>query len=406
MIYYWVLPFILCITGVAAISSSNGVCKTEIKVPRIEKVTYTEKKRCASYESCWYRNVKKTKSQVAFDTHNSYYCCPGYKKKGPTGLELNTTAISCEPVCSDPCVNGKCSSPGKCDCLPGFRKTKSDHICEPVCEPACINAECEPGNKCTCHIGYEKVGDKCNPICSDGCVDGYCLKPEICACNASYILSLNEPVCKRDCENGKCVAPNRCECFEGHVEGEDWNLCKPYCPEPCENPWCTAPNVCTCFEGYDQLVGENRSHQCVPRCSTECLNGECIAPDECGCNQGFEMDLDEQQCVPLCSNGCDNGICVATEKCSCNKGYRNSNESCIPHCDHPCVNGDCTAPNECTCNNGTLKASTYHCLLTCANTRQDRCFHESLVPMTSSLIQHSDTSEMPYIDFIGTTSLC
>uniref|UniRef100_A0A0A9X1J9 von Willebrand factor D and EGF domain-containing protein n=2 Tax=Lygus hesperus TaxID=30085 RepID=A0A0A9X1J9_LYGHE len=313
---------------------------------------------------------------------------------------------TCEPICTIPCVNAQCVAPGECECLPGFGTKISDHVCEPVCNPECMNADCVMDNQCTCWTGFKRDEDqshKCSPHCSHECVDGYCAKPETCACNASYSLSSNgtvcEPVCSLECENGKCVAPDMCECAEGFVGGENWNLCEPYCPEPCENALCTAPSVCTCLKGYDydhKSYEGNRS-QCVPHCSKECINGECIAPEECGCNQGFDMDAEVEQCVPECSNGCDNGKCVAPEKCDCDDGYRNLNESCVPHCDHQCVNGNCSAPNECSCNNGTLKASSYHCLLTCSNTPNDHCFHESLVPIPSAVIHRTD--EDPYVDF-------
>lgn len=66
-------------------------------------------------ESRHFQNVTKTRTVE--------FCCPDFEES-----EFNGTRI-CIPVCSEGCVNGKCTNPGKCNCDVGFMGLKCDQRC-------------------------------------------------------------------------------------------------------------------------------------------------------------------------------------------------------------------------------------------------------------------------------------
>ncbi|CAB3257701.1 unnamed protein product [Arctia plantaginis] len=132
--------------------------------------------------------------------HKDIECISGYIKSG------NGT---CEPKCSNGCINGFCISPETCQCNPGFHlepiNIDGSKICKPDCDP-----------------GYKHKGGTCHPQCHHSCGNGTCILPNVCECFRGYKIDITQfssqatsngflciPSCKGVCA-GECVAPNTC----------------------------------------------------------------------------------------------------------------------------------------------------------------------------------------------------
>ncbi|CAH0605443.1 unnamed protein product [Chrysodeixis includens] len=168
-------------------------------------------------------------------------CCRGYTRS-------IYNFLICEPVCSQPCVNGLCVAPETCNCYP-------DHV--------------------------QNLEGECIATCPIGCQNGRCAGGE-CVCNPGFRLDSESkyciPVCRDDCSRngGKCVAPNRCECKRGYTSSPDGS-CKPDCGR-CSNGECVGPNECRCLPGY----AKNQTSDCEPQCVNTCSPpNRCIAPNVC-----------------------------------------------------------------------------------------------------------------------------
>ncbi|KAH9629839.1 hypothetical protein HF086_011489 [Spodoptera exigua] len=251
----------------------------------------------------------------------------------------------------------------------------SDIVCEPICMPACKNGRCKTPGECECNDGYIPDPDddhNCVPFCKKGCEHGTCVAPDTCQCNFGYTLvnGTCQPVCTAPCHNGTCVAPEKCECLVGYRKSEN-NLCQPYCSHGCENGVCVAPETCQCHSGWELKETKQFSFKhCVPVCSSPCENGVCVAPENCVCLPSYKKSaggcepiclsgwvLENGRCVAQCSHPCGNGTCVAPNVCACHSGYHmdtnytflhgsNPNATiCVPTCTG-CA-GHCTAPNKC-----------------------------------------------------------
>lgn len=332
-------------------------------------------------------------------------CCKGYVRN----------KNKCNPVCTTPCENSKCTEPNLCTCNPGFERL-SNFRCIPHCD-GCDNGFCiKPGycqcntgyyhaengsclaecnncggagyclepNVCLCREGYElhmvEGEQSCEPICDDGCTNGVCTGPNQCACHEGYVKDelrtcvtekvstttpepceqgyeeINGtcfPICDKECVNGECLAPNQCECFEGYSSenSTDYNLCQAVCSNGCQNGNCIAPGKCICHKGYGKIADE-----CIPLCE-KCSLGHCVRPEECVCDRGY--DLIDGDCVPICEEECKNAKCTGPNSCTCLPGYNytdiNSLFECLPVCEDDCENGVCVAPNTCECNPGYVK---------------------------------------------------
>ncbi|KXJ77512.1 hypothetical protein RP20_CCG007371 [Aedes albopictus] len=309
-------------------------------------------------------------------------CCKGYVRN----------KNKCNPVCTTPCENSKCTEPNFCTCNEGFERL-SNFRCIPHCE-GCDNGFCIKPGYCQCNTGfYHAENGSCLAECNNcGGGAGYCLEPNVCLCWEGYELRTAgeertcEPVCDDGCLNGACTGPNQCSCDEGYVKDELGRCvmeitttttapceqgfeeingtCIPICDKECVDGECAAPNQCECFEGYSN---ENSTdyHQCLPVCTNGCQNGDCIAPGKCICHKGYGKIADE--CIPLCEK-CSLGHCVRPEECVCDRGYDLIEGDCVPICEEECKNAKCTGPNSCTCLPGynyTDINSLFECLPVC-----------------------------------------
>ncbi|XP_058060592.1 epidermal growth factor-like protein [Anopheles bellator] len=250
-----------------------------------------------------------------------HVCCAGYERNVYNFRK-------CEPICTEPCLNGLCVAPDTCECYPDFVRNSRGR-CVPTCPIGCDHGECQPGtNVCQCHEGYElDRNDRklCVPRCTGGCG-----------------------------EAGRCVDVERCECDEG-FEFHPHQKCAPRCADGCGNGKCVAPGVCECDVGYAW-----RDTGCKPICSPMlfgCLHGTCVAPETCSCNPGYILSV-VGQCMPVCDKPCLHGDCTGRNVCTCDWGYENDAANpfhCIPHCPNGCRNGVCSGPNMCLCNDGYVK---------------------------------------------------
>lgn len=311
----------------------------------------------------------------------------------------------CIPVCTAPCLNGICTAPEVCNCLPGYHNNSFSICIKNECDPAivvsdeCSNGTCTPYGTCLCNQGFVKkysnlessVDSKCVPVCSIGCMNGYCASPEMCACNFGYEAlnsSVCDPICTNDCLFGNCTEPDKCTCFVGYeLQKDSDHICKPVCSSECLNGKCVETNLCLCNKGFEF---NEESKECEPFCDEECVNSNCTSPNVCTCEMGFtpvnsthcdvlcencihgyceepnvcQCDIDyhmniegdtcvENECASdLLKESCENGFC-SDGICECESGYNKSAvRVCSPICSLKCINGYCAEPEYCQCNIG------------------------------------------------------
>uniref|UniRef100_A0A1Y1L313 EGF-like domain-containing protein n=1 Tax=Photinus pyralis TaxID=7054 RepID=A0A1Y1L313_PHOPY len=246
-------------------------------------------------------------------------CCSGWKPKPHV-------ANKCEPICDNGCVNGNCTAPNVCVCLPGYVRDLGNN-CIPTCPKGCVHGVCTLQGTCSCSAGYtlDLKGQFCIPICTGGCgAGGNCTAPNVCSCKPGYKKVLATGKCDFNCEGGcpsgtHCVGPNECSCPAGFIKRN--NACEAQCPRGCLNGLCTGPNQCTCPSGWTlDLTGTS----CQAHCTQPCLNGDCTGPNVCTCKTGYIKDPSTpagNRCVAHCPGGCLNGQCSGPNLCICNPGF-------------------------------------------------------------------------------------
>ncbi|XP_050321238.1 epidermal growth factor-like protein [Bactrocera neohumeralis] len=69
-----------------------------------------------------YKEVLGEASEPTLKLQTISYCCPGYRR------DLQSSAMHCEPICSEDCTNGICTAPDVCECYPGY--TRAGGRCE------------------------------------------------------------------------------------------------------------------------------------------------------------------------------------------------------------------------------------------------------------------------------------
>lgn len=146
-------------------------------------------------------------------------------------VSLNET---CEPVCSEPCINGDCVAPETCNCLPGFRRSQSNS-CEPYCSTGCDNGDCVAPETCHCNPGWLKVNNSlnvetCMPLCNETCSNESCGSQDNCVCKPGYVKSGNNKCSFRctKCLYGECIGTEKCACSAGWKLNEDETDCVSY----------------------------------------------------------------------------------------------------------------------------------------------------------------------------------
>uniref|UniRef100_A0A2M4AJI3 Putative teneurin-1 n=2 Tax=Anopheles triannulatus TaxID=58253 RepID=A0A2M4AJI3_9DIPT len=307
------------------------------------------------------------------------WCDEGYARPEGDGF-------ICKPVCDEPCRNGTCVLPNRCECNAGFVFVNgSNSLCRSEedlrreanerCTALCQNGDCYGGDRCICMIGYrapEADPFNCQAVCGRSCENGYCIGNDRCRCLEGFSMSTEDdhlcnPICTPQCVYGTCVAPEKCLCDPGYIGDENRkNVCRKQetieermarelqieCERECRNGKCEQ-GECRCDEGFRHSPG-NLQH-CEPFCEQNCESGRCIGNNRCECFEQYEL-VEPFVCAPICETDCLNGFCSAPNHCQCHEGYRKSNESdseCRPVCgDTDCTNGVCVAPNECSCLDG------------------------------------------------------
>ncbi|XP_029326932.1 epidermal growth factor-like protein 8 [Mus caroli] len=167
--------FLVLMTGEGArggsFKESLGVCsKQTLLVPLRYNESYSQpvykpyltlcagRRICSTYRTTYRVAWREVKREVP-QTH--VVCCQGWKKPHPG-------ALSCDAVCSKPCLNGGvCTGPDQCECAPGW------------------------GGK-HCHVDV----DECRAgltLCSHGCLNT--LGSFLCSCPHPLVLGLDGRTC-------------------------------------------------------------------------------------------------------------------------------------------------------------------------------------------------------------------
>jgi hypothetical protein len=70
-----------------------------------------------------------------------------------------------EPVCSVPCLHGKCSGPNTCTCEDGYTGMTCGIPPEAICEPGCgPKGKCQMRDKCMAY--HHCTGADCHSVCT------------------------------------------------------------------------------------------------------------------------------------------------------------------------------------------------------------------------------------------------
>ncbi|XP_022825541.1 protein draper-like [Spodoptera litura] len=335
----------LCAVAYFVAELDAQICQRVQLVTRMVQVTYKTSYRITYHGRCYYDCILtkwvssiERKSIPKRELKPTNFCCTGYIRKDDSA---NDSDIVCEPICMPACRNGRCKTPGQCECNHGYTQDpEDDHNCLPSCRKGCQNGTCVGPETCRCNFGYTLVNGTCQPVCTDPCHNGTCVAPEKCECLVGYRKSENnicQPYCSHGCDNGACVAPETCQCHSGwdlkETKHFPYKHCVPICSKPCGNEVCVAPDTCGCLPSYKKSEGGcepicfggwvSKNGRCVAQCSHPCGNGTCVAPNVCACHSGYHMDINytflyssnpnATICVPTCT-GCA-GRCVAPNKC-------------------------------------------------------------------------------------------
>lgn len=77
--------------------------------------------------------------------------------------QYNDSSV-CSPICNPECINGICTAPDQCECLPDFGPTEENHKCDYICKGGCLNGKCIEG-KCSCEKDW--YGPNCSIFFQD-----------------------------------------------------------------------------------------------------------------------------------------------------------------------------------------------------------------------------------------------
>uniref|UniRef100_A0A0L8GCI5 EGF-like domain-containing protein n=1 Tax=Octopus bimaculoides TaxID=37653 RepID=A0A0L8GCI5_OCTBM len=245
-------------------------------------------------------------------------------------LKISWVFVKCPP--EDECKNShhtcdatteKCvDTPDsfKCICKPGYKKSR-DQICEPVCTQGCVHGICTSPNQCKCNFGW--VGSNCSVECS---------------CNS-------HSECKSEKDTGNCLGclhntmGDNCEkCISNYVgdprNGGTCISCFIYCNNHTKN--------CTEVKGkdHDEYGGLQENQAVCQDCKNNTEGKHCER-----CKKGYFRLAEEKLhniCRPCMCNGhafdCDTNsgtrcICKNNTMTKCDKEksedcYKNQCSSC------------------------------------------------------------------------------
>lgn len=212
---------------------------------------------------------------------------------------LTTDKVACTAEVLEHQDRYTCTSDGKVICNTGWKKDDPEdplHPCRiPVCSTPCIHGKCAHPDVCSCEIGWK--GDDCNTcIPLPGCDKGTCTSALECNCDSGYSGIMCDKIICNDCEQGRCYSPNVCTCNNGFT-GVTCDTCVPM--TGCQHGVCTNPNECNCNAGWEGRLCDR------PKCTPECKNNapclELTGSNVCNCPVGF--------------SGADCGTCVINPAC-------------------------------------------------------------------------------------------
>lgn len=320
--------------------------------------------------------------------------------------------FTCNPVCTEGCVNGNCTSPDRCTCWSGFKAVNA-FVCEAICTHGCVNGKCVSLEHCECDKGFVRSKDnpyRCEPSCDPQCVNSVCSSPNQCECLAEYEMMdygrrhVCNPVCSQGCRKGRCVRPEVCECLKGYVPYDSPSNCVPSCSF-CLNGVCVAAEFCQCWKGYKHPPDTKST--CVPVCREECVNGVCTGPETCTCLWGFDRTDDAKICSKSNSDQTD---CSFLLNLKPRVLHENGTDQTSLSLENECVIFDLLVLKkysaislDCSCNNGTLEADNNYLNLGCLASSQlfeskefsikvkEQTF-TSVVPTTSSYEANNHTN--------------
>ncbi|XP_023014295.1 protein kinase C-binding protein NELL1 isoform X2 [Leptinotarsa decemlineata] len=289
-----------------------------------------DKFNCAELDECSTGEHNCDVNAECINSEGSYHCVC---KDGYTG-----DGYSCQPVCSQKCLNGGiCRRPGKCACPNGYTGSSCELDLD---ECATDSHRCTNTSVCVNMIGwyYCKCDEGYENRYKDNNSKTICL--DINECNSD--LHTCHPSAQCINTNGKFVCecpPNRPECklsciFEGNeiLSGESVSPRH----DPCE--------ICTCQKGVmtcekpkcDCTSPDAKENPCCPRCNERhaCRHQELpnvilnhgdqwsYQCQVCECLYG-DIDCEEMICPPLL---CDNPVL--------------NPEDCCHHCEDLCSSGN------------------------------------------------------------------
>ncbi|XP_064613092.1 uncharacterized protein LOC135476878 [Liolophura sinensis] len=325
-------------------------------------------------------------SQTCTNTQGSYKCSceAGY------GL---VDGSQCKPICfggaPGTCPNGgKCLSPDRCSCPPGYAGSPCADVNECQtgnggCSQTCSNTV--GSFTCSCKPGYQLDADgrTCKALCqglpAGTCPNGgTCIEPDVCECPNGFSAPTCEDINECQSNNGGCeqqipLADDGKSCTDIDECTEGTSGCSNFCVND------PGSFHCDCPLGYE-LGDDGLQCQDLDECKTN--NGGCshICANTdgsfvCSCRDGFVLDGDRKTCRDASDCGdkqfvwCWPQCTQSGTSCDCPPGHvlHSNGLNCVDPCFiKPCQhNGMCSKPSP--------DATTFTCDCTNTGYEGDRC---------------------------------
>ncbi|XP_053213777.1 protein draper-like [Panonychus citri] len=278
----------LTINIVLALDGPN-TCIEEKEVPVIVKVPAKVPQETKTFKWCISKfpprcevtkivYVEGYREEIHYEKNRTRVCCKGYAE----------ARNKCIPVCSSPCLHGRCISPEKCDCEPGWAGINCD--IKHTCPKGKKGKNCDQPCLCQNDAGCDAISGEC--ICRPGWTGVDC--SEKCPRRFHGFRCLDECKCFND---GDCDPVNgRCKCKPGW-KGQ-----------------------------YCQIECSGNDDECVQGCYCD-HGGYCNSTTGlCKCPPGYTGDYCSDQC-PYGTYGLN-----CAHRCACNYSDPSSEEHVV--CDH------------------------------------------------------------------------